>query len=714
MKWISILLLFINLQLVHAENEPVVDFITGDITIDIDPDSQRIEGVVDYSFIVSRDTSSISISVRNIDISEVLLHNESINFEVEENALILKHNFNKGRYNSLVIKYKANLKKAVYFIGWQNEGHIYDAETKHVRGGRQVWTQGQGKYSSNWVPSFDDMTEKVVFDLTIGFKNGYQVIANGVLMEKEIKGDKTYWHFNMKEPMSSYLLAFAIGDYREYREKYSQTMDLKFYYYPEDSLKVEPTFRYSKRILELIEKETGYPFPWQEYKQVPVKDFLYAGMENTSVTLFSDSFVTDSIGFIDKNYVNVNAHELAHQWFGDLVTEVSGTHHWLHEGFATFYALLAERDIFGEDYYYWKLFQSRKQLLGLSQDDKGERLLDPHAGSLTFYEKGAWALHILREMTGHSKFREIVSKYLKKHAYKNVTTDDFLEVVAAGSEVDISSFRKTWLENEAFPEAISLNSLKKNPFINTYLELDELGGDAKVSFARFSEILSGDGYFPLKQLAVAKGVLLEEPYRSQIIEQALTSSDLKVRQALATYLIDIPDSFQLKYLELLDDKSYVTIENALYRSWITMPDKRLRALKKTESVYGFSDLNVRTLWLTLALLTPGITDSDKREYYKELTTYTAPNYHFEIREHAFRYLLEIKGFNEESLSNLIEGCMHHTWQFSRFSRSVLDQLLADVEIRKLLRNLTETLDASEKDFLTARLAETEKSTLKTQ
>src|SRR5690606_15431582 len=86
------------------------------------------------------------------------------------------------------------------------------------------------------------------------------------------------------------------------------------YIRPQDTADFEPTYRYSKEMFDFLEREIGVPYPWKVYRQVPVRDFLYAGMENTAATVFAQELVVDSIAFIDKNYVNVNAHELAHQW----------------------------------------------------------------------------------------------------------------------------------------------------------------------------------------------------------------------------------------------------------------------------------------------------------------------------------------------------------------------------------------------------------------
>src|SRR5690606_22448114 len=201
----------------------------------------------------------------------------------------------------------------------------------------------------------------------------------------------------------------------------------------------------TREIFDFLEREIGVAYPWQGYRQVPVQDFLYAGMENTGCTFFSNQYMVDGTAFVDKNYVNVNAHEMAHQWFGNLVTEKSGEHHWLHEGFATYFAYLAEREIFGEEHFHWHMLETAEALWNFSQEGEGEALGNPNAGSLTFYEKGAWALAILHERVGDAHFKKGIGNYLEKYAFRNVEISDFLGEIEKVSGQDLGNFAKDWL-----------------------------------------------------------------------------------------------------------------------------------------------------------------------------------------------------------------------------------------------------------------------------
>ena len=574
------------------------DFSRIQAEVSIYPEKQEVDGDVLYFFDVLQPVDSIYIDAVNMQFTDVLLNGKKVKFSNNGKRLWLKKKFLPSEDNQLSLHYTVHPKKAMYFINWNAP-----AEVPAVK---QVWTQGQGKYTSHWLPSFDNMAEKTEFDLGINFRNGYEVIANGELQEKKPLNDSvTHWQFDMKKPMSSYLVAVAAGKYRK-KELSSETgIPLQLYYKPADSLKVEPTYRYSEKIFDFLVNEIGVAFPWQNYKQVPVQDFLYAGMENTGTTIFSNALVTDSIGFKDRNYVNVNAHELAHQWFGDLVTEESGRDHWLQEGFATYYALLAEREIFGDDYYYWKLYQSAEQLKKMSDSGKGESLLNPKASSLTFYQKGAWALHILREKVGDEAFKEAVKNYLETYALKNVTTENFIAEVEKASGQDLSDFMNNWLRQSAFKANETLNSLKQSQFMKDYLNI---AGLRETPLPQKAEILEKALEFPVNdyigqevvyQLA---GETSEEALK--LYKKAFKTNNVFVRQAIALGMDEIPQQLKPEYESLLKDDSYLTKEAALMNLWLQFPEDRSKYLAETKGIEGFYDKNVEMLWLTLNLVTP--------------------------------------------------------------------------------------------------------------
>ena len=477
------------------------------------------------------------------------------------------------------------------------------------------------------------------------------------------------------------------------------------YFTPKDSLKVEPTYRYSKEIFDFLETEIGVPYPWQNYKQVPVRDFLYAGMENTTLTIFSQAFVVDSTGFNDRNYVNVNAHELAHQWFGNLVTEKAGEDHWLQEGFATYYALLAEKEIFGDDYYYWQLYQTAEQLKAMSDEGQGESLLNPKASSLTFYQKGAWALHILRERIGEDAFKLAIKNYLEKYKFKNVATQDFLNEVKNVSDVDISTFEKDWLQQTAFQSEDAYQSLLKSAFIRKYFEISALRA---VPFSDKKIQLKTALTFPndfIGQEAVYQ--LMDEPLAETLplYKTAFNSNNLYVRQAIALSLQTIPKELQTEYESLLQDDSYVTMESALYQLWMQFPEKRAAYLNKTKGIEGFQNKNIRQLWLALALLTEGYDNQEKENYISELKHYTSPDYSFEIREKAFEYVNELQLWDTEMLKNLVEATVHPTWRFAKPSKALLNNLLQNEKYHEQVKVLGRQVSEGAANYLNSIIKE---------
>lgn len=654
-----------------AQQTQTVDFLEIKAEVSPNASNRTVTGSMTVKFKVLQPTDSVYMDAVKMKLTYI--PESELYISSTEKKIWFVANFQKDKIYTTGFSFKATPKKTLYFFP------------------NEIWTQGQGKYTSHWLPSIDDMNDKIEFDLTLLAPEDKTVIANGKLLSVTPLSGIKRWHFDMQKPMSSYLVAMAIGIFKKKTIYSNSNIPISLYINREDSLKLEPTYRYTKEIFDFLETEIGVSYPWQNYKQVPVRDFLYAGMENTTLTLFSKAFVVDSVAFTDRNYVMVNAHEMAHQWFGNFVTETSSTNHWLHEGFATYYALLAQRKIFGDDFYYWKLYNSANQLQEMSNEGKGESLLNPKAGSLTFYEKGAWALHILRETVGDLIFKQAVKNYLIKHAYSNVTTRDFIIEVENLYGKPLTTFKENWLQQTAFKAEEVFKSLMKSPFMQDFFKLSALR-NVKLSEKKeqLNKALESTNEY-LGQEAVYQLAL--EPYEEveNLYKKAFKTNNVYIRQAIAFSLEKVPSSIQKEYEILLNDSSYLTQEVALYNLWFSFPEKQKEYLDKMKSVIGFQDKNVKQLWLALAINTPNYNNAAKELYKNELQNYTNPKYSFEIREKAMEYCYQLQLINKEVVLNITEGCIHPNWRFRNFSRNLLKKVLENETYKEILRQNTKEL-----------------------
>ena len=680
---ILLALFFINVS--FAQQIDKVDFISCEALLFPDASNQSITGNVTYIFEIKNEIDSIKIDAKNMEFFAVYLNdsnNNQLKYTHTNTHLILHDGLKKG-LNAVKLKYSAKPKQTLYFTGKDES--------------LQIWTQGQGRYTSHWLPSFDDVNEKIIFKISVYFDNKFHVLSNGNLVNRvaPVKSDekKILWEYEMQKPMSSYLVMLAIGNFEKQTAKTKSGTPLEFYLDKNDVSKFEPTYRYSKEMFNYLEQEIGVKYPWGIYRQVPVRDFLYAGMENTTSTIFAQDFVVDSIGFNDRNYVNVNAHELAHQWFGDLITAQSGKHHWLQEGFATYYALLAERHLFGDDYFYEELNDYAEQLKRASKTDTIP-VMNEKASSLSFYKKGAWALHVMREDIGSKNFQKAVKKYLKKYQYKNVNTDDFLKIVKQVSGYDVENFKKVWLEKPGFEMEIAQKYLSKDKFIQDYFTLKK----SKKSLAELTEILKSDAYYPIKQYIVyqTRNVPFEE--RKVILETALATNDILVRRAVAESTPIVPEAFKLQYETLLNDNSYQTKEIALTNLWRNFPDERLRYLEQTKEIVGNNDKSFRLTWLALAMNTENLSEQVKATSYNQLLDFASENYESSVRQNALELLLQLNPNDEKVIELLFKATVHHKWQFTKFGRDNVRLLLKKPEYRTIVEKLASTSEEIMKEL----------------
>ena len=700
MKKLFLISCFFMICYGNAQNSGV-DFIRIVATVEPIPDRQQVVGKVLYSFLLNAKTDSIFIDAKNTEIFDFTLNGRKTAIVNDGERIAFRAPRKIGMHN-IELSYTAWPKQALYFIGFDHQV-TYHPKTPPAH--KQVWTQGQGKYTSHWLPSFDDMNEKTEVDLTILFDTDFMVIANGQLVETVVKEGKKEWRFDMQQPMSNYLIAFAIGTYQKQTVWSKSGILIENYFYPSDSLKVEPTYRHTRTIFDFLETEIGVPYPWQNYKQVPVHDFLYAGMENTGTTLFSDTFVIDETAFIDRNYLNINAHELAHQWFGNLVTESSGSHHWLQEGFATFYAYLAEKFILGDDHFYWKLQETATLLKDKSEGGKGKSLLDPNADSLTFYEKGAWALILLREEVGETAFKLGIKKYLNTFRFRNATVDDFLSEMETASGKHLTAFKEEWLSGTEFPVEKAYQFLRTHSkSIVRYDAIKTLMSErsGRVSDSILHSVWTDSTSIPMKKQLISD---FRKDVSDSLWIPLLKNETLLPRQRYAMTTDTISALQKPLFEAMLSDKSYLTVEAALYKLWLQFPKQQIDYLEATKHVTGLPNKNVRLLWLTLALVTPNYAMEQKPIYLKELNGYTSATFNPEVRQTAFQYLTELNILDDQALANLIKATNHYSWQFRNYARSVLDALLETETQKKAIERLSMQLNSSDLRYLKTKLQE---------
>ncbi|MFN2261463.1 MAG: M1 family metallopeptidase [Psychroflexus sp.] len=693
MKLLLSLFFAVFVSTCFSQQTEIVDFKNINATIKMDTVQQKVSGSFEVEFEMLQSADSVFLDGKAMNIKEVL--SENIEIQSKDDKIWLTKSFEKDETYKVEFKYECEPQQALYFVGFNSDVS---------KNASQIWSQGQGKYTSHWLPSIDDMNDKIVFNINYAAPKNYEVVANGKLKRKRERNDFNLWEFEMENPMSSYLVAVAMGDFQKFEsQSTSGQIPFEMYLSSKNASKFESTYKHHQEIFDILESEIGVKYPWENFKQVPVRNFLYAGMENTTLNIFSEEFVVDEIGFNDKNFVNVQAHELAHQWFGNLVTETEAKHHWLHEGFATYYALLVEKEIFGEDYFYYKLYETAEQLKALSDKGKGEKLLNPKASSLTFYQKGAWALVILKDLVGESTFNQAVKNYLEKHKFKNVDTEDFMTEIEALTEVSLEDFKNKWFNQSAFQSKETLKILEQSELIKKYMKLAslrEIGLKEKEKFIDRALDFPVNDYLGQEAVYQLSGENLE--LAIPFYKKAFETNNIYVRQAIANSMTEIPKDLQSEYESLLKDESYITIEKALMKLWQNFPEKRHEYLDATSGIKGLQDKNVRMLWLTLNLVTPDYQTELQQEVFLHLNQHTSPDYAYQIREHAFGYLYQINTFDLQNYLDLMEGVFHPVWRFRNFCRELLDTLNKDQVHANKLKSLVNQFSEREKTFFNNR------------
>ncbi len=323
-----------------------------------------------------------------------------------------------------------------------------------------AWTQSQDQYARYWFPCLDYPHEKQPTSTTIVVPKGMFALGNGELIERRDEDGRTVFRYRQDVPHSTYLMTMVAGPFVEVASEKSGRNAVPVYYYvlPGREGDGERSFGATPKMMELFERRIGTPYPYARYSQIAVTDFIFGGMENTSATTQTDRTLHDEVAHIDFSSDPLVAHELAHQWFGDLLTCRDWAHAWLNEGFATFMeAVWREADL-GYDEYVYDIFECLTAYLREDSDRYRRPIVcntfrDPiEIFDRHLYQKGAAVLHMLRGELGESRFWRAVAQYVRDNAQRNVETIDFVRAIEQATGRNLRGFFSQWVFREGHPK----------------------------------------------------------------------------------------------------------------------------------------------------------------------------------------------------------------------------------------------------------------------
>jgi len=338
--------------------------------------------------------------------------------------------FKKGNPVQLLISYSAKpMAGAIYFIGWRPE----EAGKR-----KEIWAHRP----HGWLPYLE---ARITTDMYFTFDKKYNVFSNGERLEVTENKDGTQtWHYAMKKNHPYFSTALVIGDYEYKTSKTKGGTPLEFWYYTGMDDRVAVTYKYTGEMFDFFEKELGVSYPYPLYREAPVIDYMYGAMETTTSTIFGDYMLIGPRAWWQRNYVNVNAHELAHQWFGNYISHFVNRDVWLTESFGTYYAKLFEKHIYGEDYY--QNIRNDEMAQALEASTKNNFPVGGSQGGVQrIYQKGSLVLDMLRDVLGEEGFHQSIRHYLEKFGFNSAETNDFIRCIYEATGKPYHWFFDEWI-----------------------------------------------------------------------------------------------------------------------------------------------------------------------------------------------------------------------------------------------------------------------------
>ncbi len=458
----------------------------------------------------SRELSDIRLDAALLQISSVSCSNRACTFTRDDAAESISIHLDPalpvGQTTDITINYR---------ISDPPDGLVWTTESAaHPGRAAQLYSQGESESNHYWFACHDSPNERATSELIVTVPRGFQVVSNGRLesMKPEALEPFDTFHWIQDRPHAAYLVSLVVGKF-DLVDVGTSKLPMPVYVPPGQATNAKATFARTPKMISLLERLTDQPYPWAKYAQVSVWNFGWGGMENTSATTMYESVSQDKTAQLDGNEDDLIVHELAHQWFGDLVTCKSWEHIWLNEGFATYaealwaqyktdsgsrtrsgqspaVGLTAEQPAYDAQVWEW--------MQGLVKEDQADAPFQPGMVSKEWdspgevfdrkanpYPKGALVLHMLRSRLGDEVFFRGLADYLQKNKFTAVETYQFRQAMERAGGLSLQRFFDQWCYRPGVPR-VSVSYTYES-------------GSLRVNFEQLQHI---DGYNPAFDLLI--------------------------------------------------------------------------------------------------------------------------------------------------------------------------------------------------------------------
>ncbi|MGJ8681142.1 M1 family metallopeptidase [Paraglaciecola sp.] len=423
------------------------------ITLNIDPDSPDFSGETTIHIDVTKETDTIEFYQLDLYIksAQLLTNDTAVPLEVTAH----EYNIQKAKSQNAIKpnRYKLHIKFSGKVNSTSDGMYLSKFEDRNY-----IFTQFEDMHARRAFPSFDEPHFKIPYQMTINAPEHHTVLSNTLVKSHKVNNGWQSVTFNKTKPMPTYLVAYAVGEF-DSKEIPNLKVPGKIYTPKGQAHRTSFPAQHTAKILHHLESYFGQPYPYEKLDFVAVPNFTHGAMENVGLVTYRSSLL-----LLDDNPrtaeqrtpLMVIAHELAHMWYGNLVTMAWWDDLWLNEAFASWMASKVMMDLYPEQQFKMNLVQERAFGADASPTVKPVKKVvrdqtDVMDGLGLNYSKGESVLQLIESLVGEKPFQQAIQTYMKKHAWGNAAADDLWDVLSSAADFDVPAMMKTYLEQPSYP-----------------------------------------------------------------------------------------------------------------------------------------------------------------------------------------------------------------------------------------------------------------------